>query len=122
MNTLIIKYKKPDAVFSSAQEAFDDKTKFYTDELKDRIQNVRQSLLDQNILLEPESYSWLPDTSELQITRKISSIGEYKDVAEDPVTGWGPDGMVFSDQAGWVMSEYAAFDEDNSLIGGSTTQ
>lgn len=123
MNTLIIKYKKePEAVFSSAQEAFNDKTQFYTPELKEHILAVRQSILDQNILLEPETYTWLPETSELQITRKLSSIEEYKAVAENPSTGWGPDGKVFSEQAGWTMTEYVVFDEDGALIGGNVTE
>lgn len=121
-NTLVIKYKKPNATFSSAQEAFSDKTQLYTPELTQHILSVRQQLLDSGVLLEPETYTWSQDTFELVITRKLSSFDEYKAITEDPITGWSTKGLTFSEQAGWTKSAFVVYDAQGNLVGGTIAE
>lgn len=91
-------FRKPGAVFSSAEEAFADKNRFYPPELVEQAKTMFTNMLDKGVLLEPITYTWDPATQTLTVIKKVSSKADYRNNVTIPTLVF----KQYHDQAGWI--------------------
>lgn len=97
MQTRIVRFSKPGAVYSSDELAINAIYSNFPQELVQSILDNDTHLLASGILLEPTSRSWDQDTETLTIIRKVSSHYEYIQNRT-----WSPSEVLkYLDQGGW---------------------
>lgn len=91
-------FRKPGAVFASAEEAAADKNRFYPPELVAQARDMFTDMLLNKVLLEPISHTWDQATQTLTVIKKVSSKAEYRSHLTIPTLVF----KQYHDQAGWI--------------------
>jgi hypothetical protein len=94
-------YQKNGAVFSNGLEAFFDKNRLFSDELKQAVADTSAELNEKGIFIKPNEYHWDQETFTLTIVRELVNFDEFIKIQKFTTQ----EADDFSAQAGWTLVE-----------------
>lgn len=92
-------FQKDGAVFANADEAFNDKNRLFSAELRQATRESTQAMMDQGILLKPIEYIWNQGNFTLTVIRTVSSHEEFLNLRAFDLKA----AMDASRAAGWTV-------------------